>query len=74
MTQQSKEELFSIYLDGKLDFARRAKSAALNDLFSATFGTSEYFEAAERYRYMESKIGLLNNIKIQFNTIFKEES
>ena len=74
MTQQSKEELFRIYLDGKIDFARKARSQALNDLFDAEFGTDDYFDSAERYDQMSNKVNLLVNIKTQFNNIFKEES
>ena len=74
MTQQSKEEIFRIYLDGKIDFARKDQMKALNDLFGADFGTAEYFDAAERYEQTAKKAGLLISIKTQFNNIFKEES
>ena len=74
MKQQSKEELFRIYLDGKIDFARKDRAKALNDLFETDFGTNEYFDAADRYEQTANKVGLLISIKNQFNSIFKEES
>lgn len=74
MTQQSKEELFRIYLDGKIDLTRKAQMQALNDLFDADFGTEKYFDAADRYEQTAKKAGLLISIKTQFNNIFKEEA
>lgn len=75
MTQQSKEELFRLYLEGKLDFAKKDQSQALDDLFAAEFGTSDYFNAAERYQQAGNKVQFIMNIRAQFNSIFgKAES
>lgn len=73
MTYQSKEDLFRLYLEGKIDFVKKDQGEALDDLFKADFGTQAYFDAAERYERAGAKWSSLNQILRQFNTIFRRE-
>lgn len=73
MTYKSKEELFRLYLEGKIDFVKKDRSEALDDLYKADFGSEAYFDAAERYEQAGAKCSSLNQILRQFNTIFRRE-
>lgn len=74
MTQQSKEELFRLYLEGKITILKKDQRAKLEKLFAAEFGTHEYFSAAHEYDDVGRKLTFYNQVKHQFDRIFKEES
>lgn len=74
MTQQSKEELFRLYLEGKITIIKKDQRAKLEKLFAAEFGTPECFAAQRDYDETFKKLTIFNQVKYQFEKIFKEES
>lgn len=74
MTQQSKEELFRLYLEGKITILKKDQRAKLEKLFAAEFGSNEYFSATHEYDEISRKLTTFNQVKYHFDTIFKEES
>lgn len=74
MTYQSKEELFRLYLEGKITTLKIQQRKSLEKLFAAEFGSSEYFDAAHHYDEIGKKLTNFSQVKYHFDNIFKEES
>lgn len=73
MTQQSKEELFRLYLDGKITILKKYQREKLEKLFAAEFGTPECFAAQREYDEISRRLTTFNQVKDHFEHIFKEE-
>lgn len=74
MTQQSKEEIFRLYLEGRITIVKKDQREKLEKLFASEFGTPECFAAQRDYDDTFKKLTILNQVKYQFEKIFKEES
>lgn len=73
MTYQSKEELFRLYLEGKITALKIQQRKALEKLFAAEFGTEDYFSATREYDEICKKLTAYNQVKYEFDNIFKKE-
>lgn len=72
MTYQSKEELFRLYLEGKITALKKQQRTVLDKLVAAEFGTDEFFSATHEYDYVGKKLTTFNQVKRQFDSIFRK--
>lgn len=74
MTYQSKEELFRIYLEGKINIEANERKRAVKDLLDQDFASDAWDELTEKIDRMNNKIMVMKQILHRFNEIFKEEA
>lgn len=74
MTYQSKEELFRLYLEGKINIEANERKRAVKDLLDQDFASDAWDDLTEKIDRMNNKIMVMKQILHRFNEIFKEEA
>lgn len=73
MTYQSKAELFSLYMQGKIDIYNREKQHAIDDMLKAGFGSDERERLAKTVDSLNIRISEALRIYERFFQIFEED-
>lgn len=74
MTYQSKEELFRLYLEGKINIEANERKRTVKDLLDQDFASDAWDDLTEKIDRMNNKIMVMKQIQRRFNEIFKEEA
>lgn len=73
MTYQSREELFRLYLEGKINIEANERKMAVKDLLDQDFASDAWDDLTEKIDRMNNKIMVMKQILHRFNEIFKED-